>query len=669
MSDFSRMPRFPDQVLELFLRIGIISLLFFFHSGTVTGEVLDLSSSTDLTELTLEELMSVEVTSVSKKKQKLSESAAAIFVITQEDLRRSGVTSIPEALRMVPGVQVARITNNQWAISARGFNDRFSNKLLVLIDGRAIYNSLFAGVTWETQDTVLEDIQRIEVIRGPGGTLWGANAVNGVINIITKKSQDTQGLLVSGIAGSEEGIISIRHGGQAGQDLQYRLFTKYFNRDTQFAQSGAHDDTRMIRGGFRADWTPTSQDQVMVQGEIYDGEGGQQNTVATSNIFPFGFTTINEDIQMGGGHVLTRWERELGQDSELALQLFYDRFNRTESAVKATIDTFDVEFQHRFPLFFQQDILWGMEYRFWSDDLQNSPTAAAFTDSRTFNLISGFLQDEISLIPNALKFTFGTKLSHNTFTGFEYQPSGRLLWIPTEGHSLWGAVSRAVRIPSRFEDKARINIPPSGASPVSSTVTGDKGFKSETLLSYEIGYRLSAFERFSFDITGFYNSYDHVRGNQVVSLFPPSAELNNGIEVHTLGLELATDLQVLDWWKVQAAYSYINMDVDVPSSDSPTTIGGLTPKHQGSIRSLINLPYQVEFDSWIRIADNLKAQPIGEYVELDLRLGWKPVPNLDISLVGKNLLDNHHPEFISSFLQTQPTEVQRSVYGKVTWSY
>jgi iron complex outermembrane receptor protein len=232
--------------------------------------------------------MSLEVTSVSKKKQKLSESAAAIFVITQEDLRRSGVTSIPEALRMVPGVQVARITNNQWAISARGFNDRFSNKLLVLIDGRAIYNSLFAGVTWETQDTVLEDIQRIEVIRGPGGTLWGANAVNGVINIITKKSQDTQGVLVSGVAGSEEGIISIRHGGQAGQDLQYRLFTKYFNRDTQFAQSGAHDDTRMIRGGFRADWTPTSQDQVMVQGEIYDGEGGQQNTVATSNIFPFG---------------------------------------------------------------------------------------------------------------------------------------------------------------------------------------------------------------------------------------------------------------------------------------------------------------------------------------------------------------------------------------------
>lgn len=666
MADSMNTNLFLHQIKKAIKKIGMASLFLIFMGSPAFGEDGDPFPNSDLTELSLEELMSIEITSVSKKKQKLSESAAAIFVITQEDIRRSGVTSIPESLRMVPGVQVARITNNQWAISARGFNDRFSNKLLVLIDGRPIYNSLFAGVAWETQDTVLEDIQRIDVIRGPGGTLWGANAVNGVINIITKKSQDTQGVLVSGVAGSEEGIISIRHGGKTGQELQYGLFTKYFNRDTQFAQSGAHDDTRMLRGGFRADWTPTSQDQVMVQGEIYDGEGGQQNTIATTNIFPFGFTTINEDIQMGGGHVLTRWEHELGQDSDMALQFYYDRFNRTESAVKATIDTFDVEFQHRFPLFFQQDILWGMEYRFWSDDLQNSPTAAAFPDSRTFNLISGFLQDEIPLIPNALKFTFGTKLSHNTFAGFEYQPSGRLLWIPTEGHSLWGAVSRAVRIPSRFEDKSRINIPPGAASPVSSTVTGDKGFKSETLLSYEIGYRLSAFERFSFDITGFYNSYDHVRGSQVVSLFPPSAELNNGIEVHSLGLELATDLQLKDWWKVQAVYSYINMDVDVPSSDSPTTLGGLTLKHQGSIRSLINLPYQVEFDSWIRIVDNLKAQPIGEYVELDLRLGWKPVPNLDISLVGKNLLDNQHPEFISSFLQTQPTEVQRSVYGKIT---
>ena len=651
------------------LRIFVIYLFHILMIGPAAAETSDPFPSTDLTQLSLEELMSVEVTSVSKKKQKLSESAAAIFVITQEDIRRSGVTSIPEALRMVPGVQVGRITNNQWAVSARGFNDRFSNKLLVLIDGRPIYNSLFAGVTWETQDTVLEDIERIEVIRGPGGTLWGANAVNGVINIITKQSEETQGLLVSGVAGSEEGIISIRHGGKTGQDLQYRLFTKYLNRDTQFAQSGAHDDTRMFRSGFRADWTPTSQDQFMVQGEIYSGEGGQQITRATSNTFPFGFSTINEDIGMSGGHVLTRWERELGQDSDLAVQFFYDRFNRTETAVKATIDTFDVEFQHRFPLFGGQDILWGIENRFWKDELQNTPTAAAFSDSRSFNLISGFLQDEITLIPDSLKITLGTKASHNTFTGFEYQPSGRFLWIPEKGHSLWGAISRAVRIPSRFEDKARINLAPSADSPFPSTATGDKGFKSETLLSYEVGYRLSAYERFSFDITGFYNSYDHIRGSQVVSLFPPSLELNNEVKAHTLGLELATDVQVQDWWKVRAAYSYINMDVDVPATNTQLSDGGLTPKHHASIRSLINLPYHLEFDSWIRIEDRLKAQSIGGYVELDLRLGWKPLPNLDISLVGKNLLDNHHPEFISSFLNTQPTEVQRSVYGKITWSY
>lgn len=669
MASLSRTHLFLHDIKDTAVKIGIACLLLIFITGAAGGEVLDPSLNTDLTELSLEELMSVEVTSVSKKKQKLSESAAAIFVITQEDIRRSGVTSIPEALRMVPGMQVSRITNNQWAVSARGFNDRFSNKLLVVIDGRPIYNSLFAGVTWETQDTVLEDIDRIEVIRGPGGTLWGANAVNGVINIITKNSQDTLGLLVSGVGGNEEGIISIRHGGKTGQDFQYRLFTKYFNRDTQFAQSGAHDDSRMFRSGFRTDWTPTSQDQLMVQGEIYAGEGGQQITRATSTTFPFGFGTINEDIGMRGGHVLTRWERDLGQDSNLSIQFFYDHFNRTETAIKATIDTFDVEFQHRFPLFAGQEIIWGMENRFWKDELQNTPTVAAFSDSRSFNLISGFLQDEITLIPDSLKLTLGTKVSHNTFTGVEYQPSGRFLWIPKKGHSFWGAISRAVRIPSRFEDKSRINLAPSAASPFPSTVRGDKGFKSETLLSYEVGYRLSAFERFSFDITGFYNSYDHIRGSQVVNLFPPSLELNNGVKAHTLGLELATDLQVQDWWKIRAAYSYINMDVDVPSTNTPLSDGGLTPKHHGSIRSLINLPYDLEFDSWVRIEDKLKAQSIGGYVELDLRLGWKPIPNLDISVVGKNLLDNHHPEFISSFLNTQPTEVQRSVYGKITWSY
>jgi iron complex outermembrane receptor protein len=669
MTGFSRTHLFPNHISDTVVKMGIAGLLLIFITGTATGEALDPSSNTDLTELSLEELMSVEVTSVSKKKQKLSESAAAIFVITQEDIRRSGVTSIPEALRMVPGLQVARDSKNQWSISARGFNERFANKLLVLIDGRTVYNPLFAGVTRETQDTMLEDIERIEVIRDPDGSLWGVNAVNGVINIITKQAQDTQGLLVSGVGGSEEGIVSIRQGGSHGSDVHYRLFTKYFNRDSSFYPRGAHDDTRMFRGGFRTDWTPATQDRVMVQGEFYTGDGGQQSTVATTTTFPFGFTTGNEDVEMSGGHFLTRWEHTWDSGSDMALQFFYDRYERFENTVKATIDTFDVVFQHRFGLFSNQELLWGLEYRYWIDHLQNTPGTSTFPDSRSFNLLSGFLQNEITLIPDTFLITPGTKLSHNDFTGFEYQPSGRFLWKSIEGHSLWGTVSRAVRVPSRLEDNSLLRFAPNATTPVPTVFRGNQEFESEELLAFEIGYRLSTFEWFTFDITGFYNRYDNVRGSRIISLFPPTGTLTNNLEVDTIGVEIASDLQLHDWWRIRAAYSYINMDVDGPINTSLNTTGGNTPHHQGSFRSLNTLPFQVEYDSWIRVADDLPASNIPSYVELDLRLGWKPLPNLDLSLVGQNILDNHHPEAAPSlFLATQPTEVQRSIYGKITWS-
>ena len=645
-------------------------LLLTFLTDIAAGEIGEDFSDTNLTELSLEELMTVEVTSVSKKKQKLSESPAAIFVITQEDIRRSGVTSIPEALRMAPGIHVARGSNNQWNISARGFNERFTNKLLVLIDGRTVYNPLFAGVTWETHDTILEDIERIEVIRGPGGSLWGVNAVNGVINIITKKAQDTQGLLVSGLGGTEEGIISVRQGGHHGSDFQYRVFGKYFNRDASFNASGAHDDTRMFRSGFRTDWQPSTQDHVMVQGELYTGDGGQQSTVATTRTFPYAFTTGNEDLEMSGGHFLTRWEHTWNSGSDMALQFFYDRYDRNENTVRATIDTFDIDFQHRFAFFTNQELLWGLEYRYWMDDLQNTSGTSVFPDSQSFNLVSGFLQDEITFIPDTFIVTIGTKLSHNHFTGFEYQPSGRFLLTPMDGHSFWGAVSRAVRVPSRLEDNSLLTLPANSTTPFPTLVQGNQQFKSEELLAFEAGYRVNTFERFTFDITGFYNQYENVRGTRVISLAPPTGTLENNLEVDTLGIELASDIQILDWWRVRGTYTYINMWVEGPINTALSTTGRGTPHHQGSLRSLMTLPYQIEFDSWLRISDKIPASNIAGYVELDLRLGWKPWPNLALSLVGQNLLDNHHPEAAPSlFLATQPTEVQRSVYGKLTWSY
>ena len=670
MAEAQQHHHFLDRPRSIVIKLGVFGLLWLFLTGTGLAQSSPPFSGGDLTQLSLEELMSVEVTSVSKKKQKLSESAAAIYVITQEDLRRSGVTSIPEALRMVPGIQVSRGSKNQWNISARGFNERFTNKLLVLIDGRTIYNPLFAGVTWETQDTILEDIERIEVIRGPGGALWGVNAVNGVINIITKDTKDTQGFLVSGVGGTEEGIVSLRQGGSHGNDFRYRLFGKYLNRDTSFNPASAHDDTRMFRSGFRTDWEPATQDHVMVQGEIYTIDGGQQSTVATTTTFPFGFTTGNEDLATSGGHFLTRWEHTFSSESDMALQFFYDRYERSEDTVKGTIDTFDVDFQHRSTFFGNQELLWGLEYRYWIDNIQNTPGTSVFPDSRSFNLISGFIQDEITLIPDSVIVTLGTKLSHNDFTGFEYQPSGRVLWMPVEGHNIWGAVSRAVRVPSRLEDNSLLVFAPNATTPFPTVFRGNQEFKSEELLAFEIGYRLNAFERFSFDITGFYNQYDNIRGTQIISLLPPTGTLANNLTVDTIGLEIASDVQVQDWWRIRGAYSYINMDVDGPINTTLNTTGGGTPHHQASIRSLMTLPYDVELDSWIRVVDNLPAPNIAGYVELDLRLGWKPWPNLDISLVGQNLLDNHHPEAASSLLlATQPTEVQRSFYGKITWNY
>ncbi len=670
MPVYSRHSFVFSRKLPLSHTVGWLFTLMMCLVGTANGEPFEARIGPDLTDLSLEELLSVEVTSVSKKKQKLSESAAAIFVITQDDIRRSGVTSIPEALRMVPGIQVSRGSKNQWNISARGFNERFTNKLLVLIDGRTIYNPLFAGVTWETQDTMLEDIERIEVIRGPGGSLWGVNAVNGVINIITKRADDTQGLLLSGVGGNEEGIISLRQGGHTGEDVHYRLFTKYFNRDTSYNSDGAHDDTRMLRGGFRMDWEPAIEDSVMVQGEIYTGDGGQQSTVATSTTFPYGFTTGNEDLGMRGGHLLARWEHSKNSHNDMALQFFYDRYERDEKTIKATIDTFDLEFQHRSAFLGNQEILWGLGYRYWFDDIQNTSEVMAIPDSRSFNLMSGFIQDEITLLPDTLLLTIGTKLSHNDFTGFEYQPSGRVLWIPIEGHHFWGAISRAVRVPSRLEDHSTLIFSPNSSTPFPTAFQGNQQFKSEELLAFEMGYRMNIFQNFTIDLTGFYNKYDNIRGTQVLSLLPPTGTLANNLEVDTIGLEIASDLQLLEWWRIRGAYSYLNMNVDGPINTALNTTGRASPHHQGSLRSLMTLPHHLEFDSWLRIVDNIPASGIDGYVELDLRLGWKPWPSLDLSIVGQNLLDNHHPETSSSpLLATQPTEVQRSVYGKITWSY
>jgi len=642
-------------------------------------------STTDLTELSIEELMNVEVTSVSKKPEKLSEAAAAVYVITQEDIRRSGATSIPEALRMAPGLHVARIDANKWAITSRGFNGEFANKLLVLIDGRTVYTPLFAGVYWDVQDTMLEDIDRIEIIRGPGATMWGANAVNGVINIITKSARDTQGGLVSGGAGSEErGFGGVRYGGTLGDSAWYRVYAKYFNRDDSVDSSGdrTSDEWDMLRGGFRIDWDVSESDSLTFQGDIYDGD--LRETVDVAFLTPPALLALDKSFDVTGANVLARWSHVFSDTSDMSMQVYYDRAERDKFQLDEVRDTFDLDFQHRFVLGDRHEIVWGLGYRYTADDLDGSFTISLDPDSRHDDLVTAFVQDEITLVDERLKLTVGSKFEHNDYTGFEIQPSVRLLSTPHERHTLWAAVSRAVRTPARTNDDMRINFlvfPGTDGSTNVMTILGDDDFESEELTAYELGYRVQPVENVYLDIAAFYNVYDDLLTQEPGIPFfeltpaPPHMVIpmyfDNMMDGETYGAEVAVNWNVTESWRVAAGFTCIEMDLDSDSSSGDTLADETersSPQHQFHIRSYLNLPHNVQFDTALYYVDSLPAQDVSSYVRLDTRLGWRPTENLELSVGLQNLLDTEHDEY-GLMEGAHPTEAERSVYGKVTWTF
>jgi iron complex outermembrane recepter protein len=642
-----------------------------------------------LTELSLEQLMNIEVTSVTKNAQPLSQAAAAVFVLSQEDIRRSGVTTIPEALRMVPGIQVARIDAHRWAISARGFNGEFANKLLVLMDGRTLYSPLFSGVFWDVQDTILEDIDRIEVIRGPGATLWGANAVNGVINIITKKAKDTQGFLAVAGAGTEErGFTTLRYGGSIGAETQYRLYGKFFERDDFARQDGsaASDNWRHSRGGFRVDHEASSRDNITIQGDYYRGSAGFEYLEPTLTS-PFSRLILNRQ-KTSGGNIVSRWKHTFSDTSSFTVQTYYDRTEREHDVFGERRDTIDIDAQHSFAWGRAHHIVWGLGYRFTNDQIVNSQTIRFQPYSRVLNLFSGFFQDEITLVPDRLALIAGTKLEHNDFTGVVVQPSGRLRWTPTPRLTIWGSISRGIRTPSRGEDDGRAvqqAIPPNGLFPGSptalATILGNRGFQNETLAAYELGTRVQIHESLSFDIAAFYNRYDNLRsfepGTPILEIAPTPPHLlvpltsSNRLAAETHGVEVAADWHPLEWWRLHASYSYLTIRMLKGNSldSSSSNPNGESPRHQASLRSLMRLPGNVELDLWGHYVDRLPAIDIPGYFNLDARLGWKPFKNLDVSVVGQNLLEARRPEFASLIVANRATEVQRGAYVKLTWHY
>jgi iron complex outermembrane receptor protein len=643
----------------------------------------------ELTTLSLEELMKVEVTSVSKQAQPLFQAAAAIFVISQEDIRRSGVTTIPEALRMAPGIQVARLDTHRWAVSSRGFNGEFANKLLVLIDGRTVYSPLFTGVFWDAQDTVLEDIDRIEVIRGPGASLWGANAVNGVINIITKKAKDTQGLLAVVGGGTEErAFTTLRYGTSVGEHTHARLYGKFSERDDFVRSDGTPggDDWRNGRGGFRLDHELSSRDNLTVQGDYYRGSEGF-GFVEPLLTTPFS-RSVRDRWSYSGGNVLSRWKHTFSDSSSLLLQTYYDRAERDSRLFTERRDTFDIDLQHSFAWNQANRIIWGFGYRFTTDHIVNSTTIRTSPTSRVLNLFNGFVQDEFTLIPNTLAVTAGTKVEHNDFTGWVVQPSGRLRWTPTQTLMFWGAISHAIRTPSRAEDDSTLDqmaLPPNAlfpGSPVAlTTFGGQRGFRNESLVAYEIGTRYQPIESWSIDITAFYNRYDRLRSIEpgasslATNPLPPHLVVpfiaNNKLAAETHGVEVSSEWHPVDWWHLRAAYSYLRIQMITGTSLDPLgrNANGESPQHHASLRSLMQLPGNFELDLWGRFVDRLPALNIPAYVSLDTRLGWKPTKTFDVSIVGQNLLESRRPEFSSSFVAQNGTEVQRGAYIKLTYRY
>jgi iron complex outermembrane recepter protein len=633
-------------------------------------------STTSLKSLSVEELMDLEVTSVSKRPEKLSETASAIQVITREDIRRSGAATLAEALRLASNLQVAQKNAHGWGISARGFNTELSNKLLVLIDGRTVYTPLYSGVFWDAQDYLLEDIDRIEVISGPGGTLWGANAVNGVINIITRSARDTQGLELEAGGGTElENLASVRYGGAISSNASYRVYAKHFERDDSVLANGgdASDAWRMTQGGFRIDAEPSAQNLLTVQGDVY---GTDEQMVAGDN------------SRMSGANILGRWSRAYSDDAGMSLQAYVDHTHLSlptpsngfapAGVFTDDLETYDLDFQHHFRLTSRQQLVWGLGYRFTHDVTSAAPTLALLPPRLDRHLFSGFIEDKLQ-VREDLFLTLGTKLEHNDYTGLEYEPSARLQWNYTSQQMFWAAVSRAVRTPSRIDRDLREPTLLPAPFP-NSILNGGDDFDSEKLIAYELGHRAQLGTQLAMSLSLFYNDYSDIRsttpGPQGFPSFGFPLVFANDLEGETHGLELSATYQPFDVWRLRGGYNLLEEHLHVKPGgvDFSNALNETSdPEQQFTLRSALDLPAGLQLDIGVRWVDTLHNNngptpgTVPSYFEADARLGWRLSDRIELSLVGQNLLHDQHPEY--GYPSPTRPEIERGVYGKIRMSY
>lgn len=631
------------------LRRILWSILALVPIAIVPAHGVERRSARDLADLSLEELSNIEVMSVSRRAESLADAPASIFVITRDDIRRAGVTSLPEALRLAPNLQLARVNAHSYAISARGFNNSIGNKLLVLIDGRTVYTPLFSGVFWNAQDVMLEDVDRIEVISGPGATLWGANAVNGVINVITRPASDTQGPLVTAGAGNLERGAAVRYGGRFGGDGHYRVYGKYFDRDhTERANGSAvRDAWDKGQAGFRAGWGGVDR-RFTVQGDVYRGDLEQ---------------TMPGTTRIEGLNLLARWNQRLADGSELRVQAYYDRTERDQPGTFGEeLDIFDLEFQHGLKPSSSQRVLWGAGYRHGRDRVRNSALLAFLPPDVNLDWWNVFVHDEISLRSN-LVVTVGAKLESNDYTGVEVLPNARVAWKPARDRLVWAAVSRAVRAPSRL-DRDFFTFPAPGSATL--LVKGGPNFRSEISNVIELGYRAQPSSALSYSITAFHHDHDRLRS---VEPAPGGGFfLDNKIEGSTYGVEAWGNYRVTGNWRLTGGAVLLRQDLRLKpgSMDVVTGIGALgnDPKHQWMLRSAFEITPRHEFDVIVRRIGALPNPAVPAYTAVDARLGWHVRRDLELSLTFNNLLDSAHPEFGTPATRS---EFERSVFLKAAW--
>ncbi len=641
-------------------------------------------TSEPLRNMTLEQLGQIQVTSVTKEPEEVWNTPAAIYVVTQEMIRRSGATNIPEALRLAPGVEVARIDSNKWSIGIRGFGSRLSRDVLVMIDGRTVYTTLLAGTYWEVQNIPLQDIDRIEVIRGPGGTIWGPNAVNGVINIITKDSKDTRGEMVSVGGGNEDqGSLTARFGAGNGRTFDYRVYGMAFDRAPEFHLDGDnYDSWRNIQGGFRMDFTHHDNDQFMVQGEMYKEGAGE--TVTSVTYAPSYSQIVRGTELLSGGDIVAKWHRIEGDGKDFQLEAYFDQANRREPNFEDLRNTFDVDFLDRFRLPGRQQISWGFGAR---ASHGANPTVVSglyfIPESRTDQLYSGFLNDDVELVPQRVSLSVGTKLLKTNYTGLKWQPSVRLLWTPGLTQSFWAAFTRALRTPSDAERAfyltGFVGFAPDG-TPIMARFNANPNFQSEELNGYEAGYRQLFGQNFYVDVAAFYNQYndlfsEDITGPIYLETSPPPphyllpAEFGNGLKGTTRGVEIAPQWNPMHFWRLGGSYSYLEMKLKKgPNSQDIGTapiVEGSSPRNQLTADSGFSITNNLNLDLTYRFVSALPSAGIKAYSTGDVRLGWYVRPYLQLSIAGRNLLQPYHFEYPSD--PGPIVGIKRSVFVQITW--